>query len=38
MIVGVRAEWQAYPGIGSGPVLPSGDIDVVSLSALWRFR
>jgi hypothetical protein len=36
--LGVRAEWQTYPEIGSGPVLPNGDINVVRLSALWRFR
>lgn len=35
---GVRAEWQRYPRLGGGPVLPAGDIDVVRLAALWRFR
>ena len=36
--VGLRAELQAYPSIGSGPVLPAGDINVARLSTLWRFR
>lgn len=36
--LGVRAEWQTYPEIGSGPALPNGDINVMRLSALWRFR
>ena len=35
---GVRAEWQRYPRLGGGPVLAAGDIDVVRLAALWRFR
>jgi len=35
---GVRAEAQVYPSFGTGPVLPHGDIGVVRLSALWRFR
>jgi hypothetical protein len=35
---GVRAEFQAYPSFGTGPVLPHGDINVVRLSALWRFQ
>lgn len=34
----VRAEWQRYPRLGGGPVLPAGDIDVIRLAALWRFR
>lgn len=34
----VRAEWQRYPDLGGGPVLPTNDIDVVRLAALWRFR
>ena len=36
--VGLRAELQAYPSIGSGPILPAGDINVARVSALWRFR
>lgn len=36
--VGVRLEWQRYPRMGGGPVLPTGDIDVVRLAALWRFQ
>jgi hypothetical protein len=35
---GVRAEWQRYPRLGGGPVLPTGDIDVLRLAGLWRFR
>lgn len=35
---GVRAEWQRYPRLGGGPVLAAGDVDVVRLAALWRFR
>jgi OOP family OmpA-OmpF porin len=35
---GLRAEWQRYPRLGGGPVLPAGDIDVLRLAALWRFR
>lgn len=36
--LGVRGEWQNYPRIGGGPVLPDGDIRVVRVAALWRFR
>jgi hypothetical protein len=36
--VGLRAELQNYPSIGSGPVLPHGDISVVRLAGLWRFQ
>ncbi len=35
---GLRAEWQRYPRLGGGPVLPAGDIDVVRVAALWRFQ
>lgn len=35
---GMRAEWQRYPRLGGGPVLPTGDIDVLRLAALWRFQ
>ena len=32
----LRGEWQAYPGLG-GSTLPKGDLDTVSVGALWRF-
>lgn len=35
--VALRAEWQAYSGIG-GSTLPKSDIDVLGVAALWRFR
>jgi hypothetical protein len=35
--LGVRGEWQKYPRMGGGPVLPRGDIDVLRASAVWRF-
>jgi hypothetical protein len=35
---GVRAEWQRYPRLGGGPVLPTGDIDVLRLAGVWRFQ
>jgi OmpA-OmpF porin, OOP family len=36
--LGVRVEWQNYPRLGGGPILPHGDIDVLRFGALWRFR
>ena len=36
--LGLRAEWQRYPRLGGGPVLPTGDIDELRLAAPWRFR
>lgn len=36
--LGLRGEWQNYPNFGGGPVLPRGDIRVVRVAALWRFR
>jgi OOP family OmpA-OmpF porin len=35
---GLRGEWQRYPRVGGGPVLPSGNIDVLRVAALWRFQ
>lgn len=35
---GLRVEWQNYPRMGGGPVLPRGDISVLRLGALWRFE
>ena len=32
----LRSEWQAYPGLG-GSTLPKGDLDTLSVGALWRF-
>src|SRR5437868_6263632 len=34
--IALRGEWQAYPGLG-GSTLPKGDLDTVSVGALWRF-
>ena len=34
---GVRAEWQKYPRMGGGPVLPRGDVDVLRAAAVLRF-
>lgn len=33
----LRGEWQAYPSVG-GSTLPKGDIDALTVGALWRFR
>jgi len=33
----VRARWQNYPSMG-GQVLPKGDINTVTVGALWRFK
>lgn len=35
--IALRAEWQAYPGVG-GSTLPKSDVDVMALGALWRFQ
>jgi outer membrane immunogenic protein len=35
--LGVRGEWQKYPRMGGGPILPRGDIDVVRAAAVLRF-
>ena len=34
--ISLRGEWQAYPGIG-GSSLPKGDLDTLSVGALWHF-
>jgi len=34
--IALRGELQAYPGLG-GSTLPKGDLDTVSVGALWRF-
>lgn len=36
--LGLRAEWLDYPRMGGGPVLPRGDIKVVTVGAVWRFQ
>ena len=35
--LGLRGEWQRFPGAG-GSTITDSDIDIVSVSALWRFR
>jgi opacity protein-like surface antigen len=35
--LGVRAEWQAYPAV-AGSRITRSDVNVISLSAFWRFR
>jgi opacity protein-like surface antigen len=35
--VTLRAEWQSYAGLG-GSTMPKGDINVVTVGALWRFQ
>ena len=35
--IALRGEWQAYPGLG-GSTLPKGDLDTLSVGALWRFQ
>jgi len=35
--LGLRGEWRRFSGAG-GSQIPDTDIDVVSVSALWRFR
>jgi len=35
--LGVRAEWQRYPGLGGG-ALRKTDVDVLRVGALWRFQ
>ena len=35
--VALRGEWQAYPGVG-GSSLPKGDVDTLSVGALWQFQ
>ena len=35
--LGARLEWQAFPGVGGSSITDS-DVNVLSLSALWRFR
>jgi OmpA-OmpF porin, OOP family len=34
--IGVRAEWQRYSDVGGGSV-GKGDIDVLSVGAIWKF-
>ena len=36
--LGLRLEWQDYPHMGGGPVLPRGDIWTTTVGILWRFR
>ena len=33
----MRGEWQRYDNVGSDST-SKGDIDVISVGALWRFR
>lgn len=33
----LRGEWQAFPGVG-GSTITDSDVNVLSVSALWRFR
>jgi len=35
--LGLRGEWQKYPSMGGGPLLPRGDIDVLRTAAVLRF-
>jgi opacity protein-like surface antigen len=35
--LGVRAEWQRYDNVGSDTT-GEGDINVISVGAIWRFR
>jgi OmpA-OmpF porin, OOP family len=35
--LGVRGEWQRYDNVGSDST-SKGDIDVISVGAIWRFR
>ncbi|HZE60270.1 MAG TPA: porin family protein [Burkholderiales bacterium] len=35
--VALRGEWQGYSGLG-GSTLPKGDLNVVTVGALWQFR
>lgn len=35
--IALRGEWQNYPQLG-GSTLPKGDINVLSVGGLWRFR
>ena len=35
--ISLRGEWQAYPGLG-GSTLPKGDLDTLSVGALWQFQ
>lgn len=35
--LGARLEWQAFSGVG-GSTITRSDVNIVSVSALWRFR
>ena len=35
--IALRGEWQAYSGLG-GSSLPKGDLDTLSVGALWQFQ
>ena len=35
--IALRGEWQAYSGLG-GSTLPKGDLDTMSVGALWQFQ
>ena len=35
--LGLRGEWQTFPGLG-GSTITDNDLKVVSVSALWRFK
>ena len=35
--LGLRGEWQTFPGAG-GSTITDSDIKIISVSALWRFR
>ena len=36
--VAARGEWQRYRGIGGGPIGQTGDLDIYSIGAIYRFR
>jgi OOP family OmpA-OmpF porin len=36
-IIAVRAEWQRFAKMGGGGIGEKADVDVLSVSALWRF-
>ncbi len=33
----LRGEWQNYPNMGGGPVLPKNDIRVIRAGVVWRY-
>ena len=36
--LGIRAEWQLYTKVGSGAVGGEGDVDVMSIGVVYRFK